>query len=82
MGHVEFSYLFDKFTEDGNKIDVKVHGGWQLENGLVVPATYFVCGNNKKLAEIFLDDSKHQRGKAAHTNIKLTEISKNFGEML
>ena len=52
VGHIpiEFSYLFD-----GNKIDVKVRGGKQLENGLVVPATYFVCGNNKKLAEIFLE---------------------------
>ena len=86
MGHVpiEFSYLFDEFIEkDGNKIDVKVRGGRQLENGLVVPATYFVCGNNKKLAEIFLDGAKmHQRGKAAHMNIKLTEISKNFWEIL
>ena len=86
MGHVpiEFSYLFDKFIEkDGNKIDVKVRGGRQLEKGLVVPATYFVCGNNKKLAEIFLDDAKkRQRGKVAHMNIELTEISKNFGEIL
>ena len=38
---------------------------------------------NKKLAEIFLDDAKRrQRGRAAHMNIKLTEISKNFGEIL
>ena len=85
MGHVpiEFSYLFDEFIEkDGKKIDIKVRGGRQLENGLVVPATYFVCENNKKLAEIFLDGAKkRQRGKA-HMNIKLTEISKNFGEIL
>ena len=72
----QFSYLFDKFIEDGNKIDVKVRGGRQLENCLVVPATYFVCGKSKKLAEI----KKRQRGKAAH--MKLTEISKNFGELL
>ena len=57
--------------KDGNKIDVIVRGGRQLENGFVVPATYFVCGNNKKLAKIFLDDAKkRQRGKAAHMNIK------------
>ena len=75
----QFSYMFDKFIEkDGNKIDVKVRGGRQLENCLVVPATYFVCGKNKNLAEI----KKRQRGKAAHMNIKLTEISKNFGELL
>ena len=49
----QFSYLFDKFVEkDGNKIDVKVRGGRQLENCLEGPATYFVCGKNKKLAEI------------------------------
>ena len=75
----QFSYLFDKFIEkDGNKIVVKLRGGRQFENCLVVPATYFVCGKNKKLAEI----KKRQRGKAAHMNIKLTEISKNFGELL
>ena len=86
FGHVpiEFSYLFNKFIEkDGNKIDVQVRRGRQLENGLVVPPTYFVCGHNKNLVEIFLDEAKkRQRGKAAHMNIKLTEISKNFGEIL
>ena len=48
-------------------MDVIVRGGRrQLENGLVVPATSFVCGNNKKLAEIFLDGAKkRKRGKAA-----------------
>ena len=62
------SLLFDQFIEkDGNEIDVKVRGGRQLENCLVVPATYFVC-----------EIKKRQRGKAAHMNIKLTEISKNY----
>ena len=67
MGH-----LFDKSIEkDGNKIDVKIRGGRQLENGLGVPAIYFMRGNNKKLAEIFFDDAKKsQKGKAAHMNIK------------
>ena len=85
VGHVpiEFSYLFYKFMEkDGSKIDVKVCGGRQLENGWVVPATYFVCGT-KKLVGIFLDEAKkRQKKKAAHMNIKLSEISKNFGQIL
>ena len=85
VGHVpiEFSYLFYKFMEkDGSKIDIKVCGGRQLENGLVVPTTYFVCGT-KKLVGIFLDEvKKQQKKKAAHMNIKLSEISKNFGQIL
>ena len=63
-----------KYVEEGNWKIV----WWFLRHILCVES-----GNNKKLAEIFLDDArKRQRGKAAHMNIKLTEISKNFGEIL
>ena len=81
---IEFSLLFYKFIEkDGNKIYAKVRGGRQLENGLVVPATYIVCGKNKRLIQIFLDETqKRKSAKAAHMDAKLSEIDTYFYEEL
>ena len=64
VGHapIEFSFLSYKFIEkDGNKIYAKVRGGRQLENGLVVPATYIVCGKNKRLIQILLDEAQKRK---------------------
>ena len=57
--------------------------GRQLENGLVVPATYSVCGKNKRLIQIFLDEAqKRKSAKAAHMDVTLTEINTYFYEEL
>ena len=73
---IKFSFLFSLIIEkDCNKIDDEVRGGRQLENGLEVPATYFVCGRNRKLVKIFFDEAKKQhRGMAAHMNRKRSDV--------
>ena len=83
VGHVpiKFSFLFYKFIEkNGNKIYAKVRGG---RHGLVVPATHIVCGKNKRLIQIFLDEAeKRKNAKAAHMDVKLSEIDTYFYEEL
>ena len=57
--------------------------GRQLENGLAVPATYSVCGKNKRLIQIFLHEAqKRKSAKAAHMDVKLSEIDTYFYEEL
>ena len=51
--------------------------------GLVVPATYIVCGKNKRLIQIFLDEAqKRKSAKAGHIDVKLSEIDIYFYEEL
>lgn len=82
VGHIpiEFSFLFLKFIErEENNIVAEVREGRKLENGLVVPARYYVCGRKRKFVEIFLEEMKKlQDGKAAHMGIKVSEINACF----
>ena len=71
---IEFSFLFRKVIEkDVNKIDVKVPGGRELENGLVVPVTYFVWKGLETCEDLFDEAKKRHRGMAAH------EYNEGFG---
>ena len=79
VGHVpmELSFLFCKFIEKrNNQIFAEVNGGRKLENGLVVPCIYHVNGNKKHIETFSEEINKLKKGKAIHTNIKISEIRK------